>query len=115
MHRTESGRQRKFIVITGGVISGLGKGTVTASMGTLLQASGFKVSIIKIDPYINIDAGTMRPTEHGEVFVTHDGGETDQDIGTYERFLGKPLDGINSITTGQVYQKVIERERNLEF
>jgi CTP synthase len=115
MQRTESGKQRKFIVITGGVISGLGKGTATASIGALLQASGFRVSIIKIDPYINIDAGTMRPTEHGEVFVTHDGGETDQDLGIYERFLGKPLNSINSITTGQVYQKVIEKERNLEF
>jgi CTP synthase len=114
MHRTGR-RERRFIVITGGVISGLGKGTATASIGALLQASGFRVSIIKIDPYINIDAGTMRPTEHGEVFVTHDGGETDQDLGIYERFLGKPLNRINSITTGQVYQNVIEKERNLEF
>jgi len=105
----------KFIVITGGVISGLGKGVVTASIGTILQSQGYSVSVIKIDPYINIDAGTMRPTEHGEVFVTDDGGETDQDIGTYERFLGKNFSRSHNITTGKVYRKVIEMERNLEF
>jgi len=81
----------KFIVITGGVISGLGKGIVSSSIAHLLKSSGYKVTSIKIDPYINVDAGTMRPTEHGEVFVTSDGGETDQDIGTYERFIGKEL------------------------
>lgn len=105
----------KYIVVTGGVISGLGKGTVTASIGVLLQAQGYNVTAVKIDPYINIDAGTMRPTEHGEVFVTGDGGETDQDIGIYERFLGKDLSKENNITTGQVYRTVIEKERNLEF
>jgi len=105
----------KFIVVTGGVISGLGKGVVTASIGNLLQAQGFKISIVKIDPYLNVDAGTMRPTEHGEVFVTADGGETDQDIGTYERFLGKSLSKKHNITTGQVYLSVIGKERNLEF
>ena len=119
MRATDSARKEKkarhYIFTTGGVISGLGKGTVTASIGTLLHAQGFKVTIIKIDPYINVDAGTMRPTEHGEVFVTHDGGETDQDLGIYERFLGRPLSKLNNITTGQVYQKVIEKERNLEF
>lgn len=104
-----------FIIVTGGVISGLGKGVVTASIGTVLQAQGHKVSIVKIDPYINIDAGTMRPTEHGEVFVTQDGGETDQDIGTYERFLGKNFSRKHNITTGKVYRTVIEKERNLEF
>ena len=105
----------KYIVVTGGVISGLGKGVSTASIGALLKAQGHNVSIVKIDPYINIDAGTMRPTEHGEVFVTADGGETDQDVGTYERFLGINLSKENSITTGQVYRTVIEKERNLEF
>ena len=105
----------KFIVITGGVISGLGKGVITASIANVLQAQGYHVGAVKIDPYINIDAGTMRPTEHGEVWVTDDGGETDQDLGTYERFLGRPLSKFNNITTGQVYQKVIEMERNLEF
>jgi len=105
----------KYIIVTGGVISGLGKGVVTASIGKLIQSQGYNVTIVKIDPYINIDAGTMRPTEHGEVFVTADGGETDQDIGTYERFLGKDLSKENNITTGQVYRTVIEKERNLEF
>ena len=105
----------KFIVVTGGVISGLGKGVVTSSIGRLIQSQGYRVSIVKIDPYINVDAGTMRPTEHGEVFVTADGGETDQDIGTYERFLGNDLSKENNITTGQVYMKVIEMERNLKF
>ncbi|MBI4020307.1 MAG: CTP synthase [Candidatus Aenigmarchaeota archaeon] len=105
----------RFIAITGGVISGLGKGVVTASIGLLLQAQGYNVTPIKIDPYINIDAGTMRPTEHGEVFVLDDGGETDQDLGTYERFHGKNMARENSITTGQVYRTVIEKERNLEF
>ena len=105
----------KFIVITGGVISGLGKGVITASIANVLQAQGYNISAIKIDPYMNIDAGTMRPTEHGEVWVTDDGGETDQDLGTYERFLGKSISKLNNITTGQVYQKVIGMERNLEF
>ena len=105
----------KFVVVTGGVISGLGKGVVTASLANLIQAQGFNVSIVKIDPYLNVDAGTMRPTEHGEVFVTADGGETDQDIGTYERFLGKDLSKRHNITTGQVYLSVIGKERNLEF
>ena len=105
----------KFIVVTGGVISGLGKGTVTSAIAFLLKAQGYNVSAIKIDPYINVDAGTMRPTEHGEVFVTFDGGETDQDLGNYERFLDVELPKINSITTGQVYLSVIQRERNLEY
>ena len=77
----------KIIVVTGGVLSGLGKGVVASSIGLLLKSQGYKVAGIKVDPYINIDAGTMRPTEHGEVFVTEDGGETDQDLGHYERFL----------------------------
>lgn len=104
-----------YIVITGGVLSGLGKGTVTASIGKLLKSQGFNVTAVKIDPYINIDAGTMRPTEHGEVFVTEDGGETDQDLGTYERFLNTNIGKYHNITTGQVYETVIHKERNLEF
>lgn len=105
----------KYIVVTGGVISGLGKGTVTSAIGQLLKAQGYNVSAIKIDPYINVDAGTMRPTEHGEVFVTFDGGETDQDLGNYERFLDVELPKANSITTGQVYLAVIQQERNLAY
>ncbi|MFP4401377.1 MAG: CTP synthase [Candidatus Woesearchaeota archaeon] len=110
-----SKKKTKYIAITGGVLSGLGKGTVTASIGLILKEQGYNVNMMKIDPYINVDAGTMRPTEHGEVFVTYDGGETDQDIGTYERFIGKSFSRDNNITTGQVYQTVIERERNLEY
>lgn len=108
-------RKTKWIVVTGGVISTLGKGIITSSIGMLLKNRGYKVSCVKIDPYINIDAGTMRPTEHGEVYVTHDGGETDQDLGNYERFIGVKLSKNDNITTGQVYQEVITRERNLEY
>ncbi|MBR9679149.1 MAG: CTP synthase [Nanoarchaeota archaeon] len=105
----------KFIIITGGVISGLGKGIVTSSIGKLLQARGFKIQICKIDPYLNIDAGTMRPTVHGEVWVTYDGGETDQDLGHYERFLNRELSKQNNITTGQVYLQVIQNERSGKY
>ena len=105
----------KFIFVVGGVISGVGKGTAVASIALLLQKRGYKVSAVKIDPYINIDAGTMNPTEHGEVFVTSDGLECDQDIGNYERFLDIEITRINYMTTGQVYLSVIERERNLEY
>ena len=104
-----------YIVVTGGVLSGIGKGTVAASIGKLLKSQGYAVTAVKIDPYINIDAGTMRPTEHGEVFVTDDGGEADQDIGTYERFLETTLTRRENMTTGQVYETVIRRERNLEY
>ncbi len=102
---------RKYVFITGGVVSSLGKGIATSSIGALLRARGYKVTAVKIDPYINVDAGTMRPYEHGEVFVTDDGAETDLDIGTYERFLDVDLARGNNITTGQVYQAVIEKER----
>ncbi len=100
-----------YIFISGGVLSGLGKGITTASIGRILKSKGFKVTAIKIDPYINFDAGTLRPTEHGEVWVTEDGGEIDQDLGHYERFLGEKLSKNNNITTGQVYYAVITRER----
>lgn len=96
-------------------MSGVGKGTSTAALGLTLKAKGYKVTAIKIDPYVNLDAGTMNPVEHGEVFVTIDGDETDQDIGTYERYLGVDITKINYMTTGRVYQSVIEKERNLEY
>lgn len=105
----------KYIFIAGGVMSGIGKGIATASIGKILKSKGFKVTAIKIDPYINVDAGTMNPTEHGEVFVLDDGYETDQDMGNYERFLDEMLPSINYMTTGRVYQEVIRRERNLEY
>lgn len=103
--------ETRYIFITGGVVSSLGKGIATSSIGALLRARGHQVTAVKIDPYINVDAGTMKPFEHGEVFVTDDGAETDLDLGTYERFLDISLSRNNSITTGQVYQRVIERER----
>jgi len=99
----------------GGVISGVGKGVTSASIGRILIGKGYNVSAIKIDPYINVDAGTMNPTEHGEVFVTEDGDETDQDIGNYERFLNKNIYRENYMTTGRVYESVIQKERNLEY
>jgi CTP synthase len=101
----------KFVFVTGGVVSSLGKGITTSSVGALLRARGYRVTAVKIDPYINVDAGTMRPYEHGEVFVTHDGAETDLDIGTYERFLDVDLERRNNVTTGQVYLTVIQHER----
>ncbi len=106
---------RKLIFITGGVLSGLGKGVVTASVGLLFKLRGYRVSLQKIDPYLNLDAGTMNPYEHGEVFVTRDGRETDLDIGRYERFLGEELTAANYMTTGQVYWNVIRKERAGEF
>jgi len=105
----------KFIFVVGGVMSGVGKGVACASIGKVLQSKGYKVTAIKIDPYINVDAGTMNPTEHGEVFVTDDGDETDQDLGNYERFLDQNILSTNYMTTGRVYQAVIQRERNLEY
>jgi len=107
--------QTKYIFITGGVISGLGKGIVTSSIGKMLQFRGFKVTACKIDPYINFDAGTLRPTEHGEVWVTEDGGEIDQDLGHYERFLDINIPKSHNITTGQVFYEVIKREREGKY
>jgi CTP synthase len=101
----------KYIFVTGGVLSSLGKGITSASVAALLKHSGFDVSMLKIDPYLNVDPGTMSPLEHGEVYVTADGGETDLDLGHYERFLGKSLEKMNNMTTGQVYSSVIKRER----
>src|SRR3989344_8105491 len=108
-------RETKYIFVVGGVISGVGKGITASSLGLILKNRGLTVTAIKIDPYINVDAGTMNPTEHGEVFVLSDGDETDQDMGNYERFLGTDLTRVNYMTTGRVYQRVIEKERNLEY
>jgi len=110
-----SKKKRKYIFVVGGVISGVGKGVTASSLAKILQDRGLTVTAIKIDPYVNVDAGTMNPTEHGEVFVLDDGLETDQDMGNYERFLNVTLSSINYMTTGSVYLSVIERERNLEF
>lgn len=111
----EGSKNMKFIFVTGGVISSLGKGLVTSSIGLLMKARGFNVNLVKIDPYLQIDAGTMSPYEHGEVFVTEDGGETDLDIGNYERFLDKNLTAQNNITTGKIYWNVLRKERRGEF
>ena len=105
----------KYIFVTGGVMSGIGKGVIAASIGNILQARSLRVTAVKIDPYLNYDAGTMNPYIHGEVFVTEDGGETDMDIGTYERFLDINVPKSHNITTGQVYSTVIERERKGDF
>ena len=105
----------KYIFICGGVMSGIGKGIATASIGRILKSRGYRVTAVKIDPYLNVDAGTMNPIEHGEVFVTRDGMETDQDVGNYERFLGEDIPRENDMTSGAVYQTVIERERRHEY
>ncbi|MBP9669654.1 MAG: CTP synthase [Candidatus Pacebacteria bacterium] len=108
-------KKHKFIFVLGGVMSGVGKGIATASMGHLLQARGYAVNLVKVDPYLNVDAGTMNPTEHGEVFVLDSGLETDQDMGNYERFLNRDLTPEDYMTSGMVYQTVIQRERNLGY
>src|SRR3989475_4409002 len=105
----------KYVVVTGGVLSGLGKGISTSSIGVLLKSRGLKVSPVKIDPYLNVDAGTMNPYQHGEVFVLDDGAEADLDLGNYERFLDVNLTGDHNITTGKVYRTVIEKERRGDY
>ncbi|KAF8492746.1 CTP synthase [Russula emetica] len=105
----------KYIIVSGGVVSGIGKGVIASSTGLLLKMTGLKVTAIKIDPYMNVDAGTMRPTEHGEVYVLNDGGEVDLDLGNYERYLDVTLSRDNNITTGKIYQQVIERERRGDY
>ena len=105
----------KYVVVTGGVLSGLGKGVTASSIGVLLKSAGLRVTAVKIDPYLNEDAGTMSPFEHGEVFVLDDGGEVDLDLGNYERFLDVCLTRDNNITTGKVYNKVIQRERRGDY
>jgi len=108
-------KNHKYIFVTGGVMSGIGKGITASSIGKILQARGLTVTAIKVDPYVNVDAGTMNPTEHGEVAVLDDGFETDQDMLNYERFLNVTLPNINYMTTGRVYRSVIEKERNLGY
>ncbi len=110
-----SKKNTKFIFVTGGVTSSLGKGIVSASLGLLLKSRGFSVTIQKLDPYINVDPGTLNPYEHGECYVTEDGAETDLDLGHYERFLDSPTSQNNNVTTGRIYQTVIEKERKGDF
>ncbi len=105
----------KYIFVTGGVMSGLGKGITAASVGRILKSRGYRVTAVKIDPYLNIDAGTMNPAQHGEVFVLSDGGEVDLDLGNYERFLDIDLTAAHNITTGKVYRTVIEKERRGDY
>ena len=105
----------KYVFVTGGVVSSLGKGITAASLGVLLKKRGFRVSILKLDPYLNVDAGTMNPYQHGEVFVTDDGAETDLDLGHYERFTDESLSGGNNVTTGKIYSSVIGKERRGEY
>src|SRR4030065_1631594 len=105
----------KYIFVVGGVMSGVGKGIATASIGKILQSKGFRVSAMKIDPYLNVDAGTMNPTEHGEVFVLDSGMETDQDMGNYERFMNLTLPEENYMTNGMVYKAIIDRERAMGY
>ena len=104
-----------FIFITGGVVSSLGKGLASAALGAILQSRGFKVRLRKLDPYLNVDPGTMSPTQHGEVFVTDDGAETDLDLGHYERFTGVSAKKSDNVTTGQIYSQVIAKERKGEY
>src|SRR4249920_75641 len=105
----------KFIFVTGGVVSSLGKGLASASIGALLENRGLNVTIQKLDPYINVDPGTMNPLQHGEVFVTDDGAETDLDLGHYERFISQRMSRLNNFTTGQVYNSVIQKERRGDY
>ena len=106
---------QKFIFVTGGVVSSVGKGICVASIGRMLKSRGLSVSLMKLDPYLNVDPGTMSPYQHGEVFVTDDGAETDLDLGHYERFTETRLDGLSSLTAGQIYKKVIDKERRGDF
>ena len=105
----------KYVFVTGGVVSGLGKGITAASLGRLLKARGYKVTMQKFDPYINIDPGTMNPIQHGEVFVTDDGAETDLDLGHYERFIDESLNKNSNVTTGKIYWSVLQKERRGDF
>ena len=105
----------RYIFITGGVVSSLGKGLASAALGALLQARGYKVRLRKLDPYLNVDPGTMSPYQHGEVFVTDDGAETDLDLGHYERFTGRPATRQDNITTGRIYQEILAKERRGDY
>src|SRR3989475_5341961 len=108
-------QRSKYIFVTGGVASALGKGITSASLGRLLRSRGWRVTMLKFDPYVNVDAGTMNPFQHGEVFVTDDGAETDMDLGHYERFIDENLSRDNNTTTGKIYAAVIARERRGEY
>src|SRR5512146_3075679 len=108
-------QQTKFVFVTCGVVSSLGKGMVSASIGALMENRGLKVANMKLDPYINVDPGTMNPMQHGEVFVTEDGAETDLDLGHYERFVSTKMTRLNNVTTGQIYHSVITKERKGEY
>lgn len=112
---TRKGFEQKFVFVTGGVVSGIGKGLTAASLGALLEARGFRISLMKMDPYINVDPGTMSPFQHGEVYVTEDGAETDLDLGHYERFTNVSLSRSNSVSTGQIYDTVISKERRGDY
>jgi len=105
----------RYIFITGGVVSSLGKGLASAALGALLQARGYRVRLRKLDPYLNVDPGTMSPYQHGEVFVTDDGAETDLDLGHYERFTGVSATRGDNVTTGQIYKKILEKERRGDY
>ena len=105
----------KFVFVTGGVTSSLGKGITAASVGLLLKARGLRISVIKLDPYLNVDPGTMSPYQHGEVFITDDGAETDLDLGHYERFIDVNLSQASNVTTGRIYSTVIARERRGDY
>ena len=105
----------KYVFVTGGVVSSLGKGIAAASLAAILESRGLKVTIIKMDPYINVDPGTMSPFQHGEVFVTEDGAETDLDLGHYERFITPKMHKANNFTTGQIYRNVLRKERRGEY
>ena len=105
----------KYIFVTGGVVSSLGKGLAAASIGCLLEARGIRVNLMKFDPYLNVDPGTMSPFQHGEVFVTDDGAETDLDLGHYERFITTRMLRTNNFTTGQIYKSVLEKERRGDY
>ena len=111
----QTSKQTKFIFVTGGVVSSLGKGLASASIGSLLETRGLKLTIQKLDPYLNVDPGTMNPMQHGEVFVTDDGAETDLDLGHYERFISQRMTRLNNATSGQIYQTVIQKERRGEY
>src|SRR5450830_621237 len=105
----------KYIIVTGGVVSSLGKGITAASLGSILKSCGLEVTVVKVDPYLNVDPGTMSPFQHGEVFVTDDGAETDLDLGHYERFMDVSLSRSNNFTSGSIYDTIITKERKGEF
>ena len=115
MEKEQTKRNRKFIFVTGGVVSGLGKGVSAASIGRLLKRRGLHVFSIKLDPYLNVDPGTMSPLQHGEVYVTKDGAETDLDLGHYERLINSSLTKESSVTSGKIYSAVIEKERRGDY